>query len=211
MKKPSVPLHLSAVLCLIALLAAFLTLGPDAARAQTLPGSVTNVPQPNTVISQLPGIYSTIINGGTNNIAGLTTNSYTVAVTNVGADGRTNVTTFPTVIQAVSEHQNVGLGIYEACQGNANATNGGTVYALCRSFDNANTFETTPYKYVTNTPPTAPNGFTNIFLYDIPVTNATHIAIVSIGNTGTTAVTRTNVDVYWNLNSDLKYTTPASH
>ena len=144
-----------------------------------------------------PGGLFPVLSGGTNNIAFASTNTIGVSVTNVGGNGVSNVITFPTLIIPCQYQKDLGLEFIEACiTGGTNVTsNGVTIYALNRSFDNGNTFETTPYRYLTNTPPTG--AFTNIFDYDVPVTNATHLAITQTVNTGTTAaLNRTNLFIY---------------
>jgi hypothetical protein len=174
-------------------------------------GSVTNVPQPIVNSSQVPGIYPTPFNGATNQlIAGLSTNAYTKSVTNVGADGFTNVINFPTNVVACSDHPNLGLTITYGQNAAASATNGIVTFSLSRSFDNGNTFETTPFRILTNTPPTAANGYTNTYLFDIQVTNATHIAIVQSANTGAVAsASVSNVLATWNLGQPRTYTEAA--
>jgi hypothetical protein len=156
------------------------------------------------------GVYN-IIPGGTNGVAALTTNTYGISVTNVGANGISNVITYPQFIFPCQYQKDIGLEIIEASVGTSTNAPVGTVYAVSRSYDNAATFETTPFRFLTNAMPTAANGFTNVFLYDLAVTNATHIAIVSIGEQGTNQ-NRTNIIVNAVLkNSTQWHLSPPSH
>ena len=190
------------------------------APAQTLPGAVTNTPQPIVVISQLPGVYPSSVYNGTSNavIKGNTTTNFLVPVTNtVVANGVTNSYTnlVPSQVWAVSEHPTAGLSMNWYNPG-ITATNGTNIISLVRSFDNGNTYEGTAFLLLSNVLPTAVQqaalggADTNTTLFDIyGISNATHIGILSIQNNGGATAWCSNVFLNLNLNSPLTYSTPA--
>lgn len=137
------------------------------------------------------GVVSTVINGGTNYVAASTTGTYTAAV-------------------PVAQHANVGIGLTYNC--NPGATNGNVIVTLAKSYDNGNTYETTPSIKLTNALPTAVQFAANstnwVALYDLSVPNATHLEVVSIQNTASGGPI-TNLAVYMNLNNNTVWTVPA--
>lgn len=171
--------------------------------------------QPIIVTSQVPGVYSSTFNGGTNVIKGGTTNTYYTLQTN-SYPTYTNTNALPSITWAVSEHPTVGLSLYWFTPNNT-TTNGSNVFKLVKSYDNGNTFETTPSILLTNILPTAlqqvalGTGNTNVSVYDIACSNATHIGLVEIDGVGTANLTNycSNVVISVNMNSPLGYSYPA--
>lgn len=139
------------------------------------------------------GVVYTVINGGTNYVAASATGTYTAAV-------------------PVGQHANVGIGLSYNC--NPGATNGNVIVTLAKSYDNGNTYETTPSIKLTNALPTAlqfaANATNYVALYDLSVPNATHLEVVSVQNTASGGPI-TNLSVYMNLNNNTVWTVPAQH
>jgi hypothetical protein len=104
----------------------------------------------------------------------------------------------------VSEHPNVGLIINYVNAANGSGvgfTNGALALKLYRSYDQGNTFETTPFTNAVVTLPTAGGiGSTNEYLLDFYVPNADVLAIGSIG-TSCAGGWATNLTLTWSLNS----------
>jgi hypothetical protein len=164
-----------------------------------------------------PGGVLVVMPGGTNSVAALTTNVYTMSVTNVGANGKSNVISYPIFIFPTGYQKELGIEIIEANIGaSTNSTSGARIYSFIRSFDNAATFEVASnapaYLTLTNSAPTAANGYTNTFLFDLPNTNATHIALLQIANTGTNQnVTNITVDAVFKNATQWHVVPPGSH
>jgi hypothetical protein len=135
-----------------------------------------------TAHAQRAGVFPTPWNGGTNNIAGASTN-YPVGL-----------------VTSCTGYASVGVSFnYSAI--NTNATNGNLILKVARSYDNGNTFETIPFFTNTVALPAASaalaaaGGFTNTACLDVPITNATHVAIIEVDDTGASAANVTNVAV----------------
>jgi hypothetical protein len=142
--------------------------------------------------AQQAGVFTTFLNGGTNTVPALTTNTYAN----------------PPLIEACSEHPHFGFYLSCSCAA-PTATNGSIVVKGFRSFDNGNSFETNPWQTWTNAFPVAPTkGFTNWpACFDCFATNATHI-LFQIGNTDT-SLDVSNVTVIFHLPSTRVYAVPA--
>ncbi len=141
------------------------------------------------------GVF-TLLNGGTNNLTGATTN----AVSNL--------------VIACYGHYAVGVTLgYNAWL--STATNGNVVLGLERTYDGLN-YETTPYCYLTNALPTAVQwaaGQTNpVVNFDLPgLQNARAVQIVSEANTGASAAWITNLLVEYSINNQTWFTAQPFH
>lgn len=159
------------------------------------------------------GFFGSTFNGGTNNFTGATTNTYFVLQTNVYAT-YTNTNAIPSITWPVAMHPNVGL-VFTYWSLVNTSTNGSNIFKLVRSFDNGATYETTPFLTLTNILPTALQMLalgaaqTNTVCFDVGVTNATHLGIQEIDNTGVNTIHLTNVSVGLNLNNPTTFTLPA--
>lgn len=166
-----------------------------------------------TVGNVMGGIYSTRFNGGTNVIAVATTNVNWTLVTNAYST-YTNTNQIPTVNFPVSMHANVGFTVYWF-NPTITATNGSNIIKLVRSFDNGNTYETAPFAIYTNVLPTAVQqaalgvAQTNVWCFDVPVTNATHVGIAEIdSSSGNATGWFSNYTVNVNMNNNSVWTVP---
>lgn len=144
-------------------------------------------------VGAVGGVVYTPLNGGTNNIAANTT-----------------VSTITNVTVPVAQHPNVGVEVIYNCW--TGATNGNFILNLAKSYDNGNTYETTPSISLTNALPTALQfaaGKTNFVVdFDLSVPNATFLQTSSMQNTATGGNV-TNVQVIFNLNNQTVWNVPA--